>query len=186
MRQGFRRQLALRGGLVLVAVALLAAPACENNRTKLSEEQSEGGLGLSDVSSSGRKVTIDPRCELNETVVEPAEDSPEWVIYQLLDAARAPEDNEDTFQRFYAQFDGSTQAESWVRQQYWPRARKHVTKYLKGDPSQGVTYTVCERRQEADGRVKIFIQSSDPNKSNPPIAVKKDDGGKWKVVFYTP
>ena len=186
MRQGIHRLLAPRGGLVLAVVALLFATGCENNRTKLSEEQSEGGLGLSDVSSSGRRANIDPRCELNKDIVEPEENTPEWVIYQLLDAARAPEDTEEAFQRFYAQFDAATQAESWVRQQFWPRARKHVSKYLKGDPSQGVTYTVCERREEVDGKVKIFIQSSDANKSNPPIAMKKDDGGKWKVVFYTP
>lgn len=185
MRQGFLRKLLLGSGLAAMLLALASAPACENNRTKLSKEQSEGGLGLPTTSSSRKKITIDPRCELNEEIVEAKENTPEWVIYQLLDAARAPEDNEENFQKFYAQFDSETQAESWVRQQFWPRARKHVSKYLQGDPSQGVVYKICDRRKE-NGKVKIFIQSTDPTKSNPPIAVQKDDGGKWKVVFYTP
>jgi len=123
---------------------------------------------------------------LNEEVIEPKENTPEWAIYQILDAARSEKDDEETFQKFYAQFDPETEAESWVRQQYWPRARKHVSKYLQGDPSQGVVYKICDRRPEGEGKVKIFIQSTDPSKSNPPIALKKDDAGKWKVVFYTP
>ena len=187
MRQGFRRLLALRGGLAVLTVALLSVAACENNRTKLSKEQSEGGLSMSDVSSDHtKKFTIDPRCNLNEEVIEPKENTPEWAIYQILDAARSEKDDEETFQKFYAQFDPETEAESWVRQQYWPRARKHVSKYLQGDPSQGVVYKICDRRPEGEGKVKIFIQSTDPSKSNPPIALKKDDAGKWKVVFYTP
>jgi len=186
MRQGILRKLVLGGTAAAMLVALVATPACENNRTKLTEEQSEGGLGLPTTHSDHtKKITIDPRCELNEEVVDPKENTPEWVIYQLLDAARSKEDNEDSFQKFYAQF-AEGQAESWVRSQYWPRARKHVAKYLQGDPSQGVVYKICERREDDKGKIKIFIQSTDPKKSNPPIAVQKDDGGKWKVVFYTP
>ncbi|TNF29015.1 MAG: hypothetical protein EP329_16730 [Deltaproteobacteria bacterium] len=185
MRQGILRKLVLGSAIAGLLVGLTITSGCENNRTKLTEEQSEGGLGLPTTSSNPKKkITIDPRCELNEEVVDPKADTPEWVIYQLLDAARTKDDSEDAFQKFYAQFDES-QAESWVRQQFWPRARKHVTKYLLGDPSQGVVYKICDRRED-NGKIKIFIQSTDPTKSNPPITVKKDDGGKWKVVFYTP
>lgn len=172
--------------LALVTLAMASSlAACENNRTKLTKEQSEGGLGLPDTSSDGKRIKLDPRCELNETVVEPKEGTPEYVIGQLLEAAAAPGDENVNFKKFYSHFPPD-QAEKWVRDQYFSRARKHVTKYLQQDAGSGIVYKICERRESSNGEIKFFIQSLDPNKSNPPITLKKDDAGVWKVVFYTP
>ena len=47
-------------------------------------------------------------------------------------------------------------------------------------------YTICDRKEQPNGAVKIFIKSSDAKKSNPPITLKKDADGAWKVSSYTP
>ncbi len=172
--------------LAALAVFAVVAAACESNRTKLSEEQAERGLGLPDTSSDGNRIKLDPRCQLNETVVEPKENTPEWVIFELISAAAASGDDATNFKRFSAQFSPESEIK-WIRDQYWPRAKKFVTKYLQQDVAQGVVYKICERRpNNTSGELKVFIQSLDPQKSNPPITVKKDDAGVWKVVFYTP
>lgn len=180
-----RRLLALALAIVPAIVLAPSLAACENNRTKLTKEQSEGGLGLPDTSSDGKRIKLDPRCDLNETVVDPKEGTPEYVISQLLEAAAAPGDENANFRKFYSHFPADT-AEKWVRDQYFSRARKFVNKYLQQDAGNGIVYKICERRESNNGEVKIFIQSLDPNKSNPPITLKKDEAGVWKVVFYTP
>ncbi|MCA9518944.1 MAG: hypothetical protein KC635_28605 [Myxococcales bacterium] len=188
MRQGIASAVTGRMGWIatgaLACSMLFGALGCESNRTKLTKEQSEQGLGLSDASSDRRPISIDPRCELNEEVVDPAEKSPEWVIQQLLEASSSPKDDEASFQKFFSHFD-ETKSESWVRQQYWPRARQHVDKYLLRPAGEGVVYKICDRRPTGDSKVKIFIQSNDPKKSNPPITLDKDAEGVWKVSFYS-
>lgn len=173
--------------VVMVSLTAMAAGAsgCENNRTKLTKEQSEGGLGLPDSSSDGKRVKLDPRCELNETVMDPKEGTPEFVIFKMLEAAAASGDEATNFKQFYSYFPADKE-EKWVRDQYWPRARKFVNKYLQQDAGSGIVFKICERREEGGGELKIFIQSLDPQKSNPPIKLKKDDAGAWKVTFYTP
>lgn len=176
-----------RGALAL-AVALVGASllgACENNRTNLTTEQAERGLGLPDTSSDGKRIKLDPRCELNETIDDPKEGTPELVISQLLEAAASTGDEKAAFEKFYSHFPADTEAK-WVRDQYFSRARKFVNKYLQQDAGGGIVYKICERRKVSDSEVKIFIQSLDPQKSNPPITLKKDDAGAWKVTFYTP
>jgi hypothetical protein len=171
--------------LTTMLVAATMATGCENNRTQLTEEQSEGGLGLPDTVKE-RKVKLDPRCGLNETIQDPKEGTPDYVIGQLLEAAAATGDEKANFQKFYSHFSPDAE-ESWVKSQYWPRARKFVTKYLQQDAGSGIVYKICDRRpNEKKGEVKIFIQSLDPEKSNTPITLKKDDAGVWKVIFYTP
>ncbi|PIE19442.1 MAG: hypothetical protein CSA66_02330 [Proteobacteria bacterium] len=185
MYHGFAGRLT---GMSLVAFAAAFAAstlACGSDRGNLSKEQEEQGLYLPDSTSTTRRITMDRRCELNELVLDPKPDTPEWVMYQLLEASSSAKDDDASFQKFYSHFDES-KAESWVRQQYWPRARDHVAKYLEGDATEGVTFRICERRKEAEGKVKLFIKSNDPKKSNPPTTFQKDDSGKWKVVFFTP
>lgn len=189
MRQAIASAVASRLGWMVTgalacAMIITSGAGCESNRTKLTKAQSEGGLGLSDASSERRSVSIDPRCQLNEEVVDPKENTPAWVIQQLLEAAASPKDDEASFQKFFSHFD-DTKAESWVRAQYWPRARQHVDKYLLRPASDGIVYKICERRPSGDNKVKIFIQSNDPTKSNPPITLDKDSEGVWKVSFYS-
>jgi len=180
----------LNHSLSVLALTLtaLAASACENNRTSLTAEQSQNGLGIPDSGSSGKKVTLDPRCNLDELVSDPKPDTPDLVIYTMLEAAAAANEGKDeagNFQKFYAQFIEGTE-ERRVKEDFWGRAKKNAAKYLQQDASAGIQYKICERRDEAGGEVKIFIQSLDKQKSNPPIKLKKDATGAWKVTFYTP
>ena len=176
-------------GLAFVLLAFgLTGSACENNRTKLSEKQSIEGLGIPDTGSSGKRVQLDPRCELDQLISDPKPDTPDFVIYTMLEAASAAAEGKDeagNFQKFFAQFMDGTE-ERRVKEDFWGRAKKYAPKYLQQDASQGVQYKICERRDEANGEIKIFIQSLDKQKSNPPIRLKKDATGAWKVTFYTP
>ena len=181
----FRHALSAGSSVVLAMLFAGVFPACENNRTKLSAEQSERGLGLPDSSSDGKRIKLDPRCNLNETVVDPKEGTVEYVISQLLEAAAAPGDENVNFKKFYSYFPADKE-EKWVRDQYFSRARKFLNKYLQQDAGAGIVFKICERREQGNGEVKVFIQSLDPNKSNPPITLQKDESGAWKVVFYTP
>ena len=179
---------AMRGLVVAtLALALFGMFAgCENrNGTSLTKEQSENGLGLPDTSSDGKRIKLDPRCELNETVMDPKEGTIEFVLFQLLEAATAGGDEKVNFQKFYSHF-SPDQEEKWVRDQFFSRARKFANKYLQQDVGSGIVFKICERREQGNGEVKVFIQSLDPNKSNPPITLKKDEAGVWKVIFYTP
>ncbi|MFO0747411.1 MAG: hypothetical protein U1F43_17350 [Myxococcota bacterium] len=177
-----------RLSLLVCGLALLAFAACENNRTTLTEKQSQEGLGLPDTGSSGKKITLDARCNLDELITTPAPDSPDAVIMSMMEAANAAasgQDEDGNFKKFFAAFMDGTE-ERRVKEDFWGRAKKFVPKYLQQDASQGITYKICERREEAGGEIKIFIQSLDKQKSNPPIKLKKNDAGKWKVTFYTP
>lgn len=173
---------ARRAGLALIvaSVALVVWLTCLGGCKPKPDY--ERGLGLPDTSASRERVKMDPRCELGEVVSAPAEGTPEWVIRDILTAATGPE-GEAGFDRFFKHFKGEKD-EAWVRRQYWPRAREHASKYLEeGD---GVVYTICRRKEQPDGGLKIFIKSHEATKSNPPITVKKNADGVWKVVFYTP
>jgi len=169
--------------LALIALAL-ALGACKG-QSHISEEQAERGLGLPDSSSDGTRIKLDARCPANQTVSSAEPNTPEFVLLELLTAANSSGDEAANFQRFATHFPPETEVK-WIRDQYWSRAKKFVSKYLVPD-SEGVTFRICERREnKQNGELKLFIQSFDPQKSNPPITVKKDDAGVWKVVFYTP
>lgn len=170
--------------LVLGIFALAPLTACENNRTSLTEEQAERGLGLPDTVRE-RHVKLDPRCDLNETIQDPEEGTPEYVIHQLYQAVTASGDDKANFEKFYSHFP-EDKSRKWVRDQYFAHAKKHVSKYLQQDAGEGVVFKICERRKQGEDKWKIFIQSLDPKKSNPPITVQKNEEGVWKVVFFTP
>lgn len=158
--------------------------ACKSER--MTEEEADRGLRMRDTSSGGERVSLGQSCRLNEMVTAPPEDTPEFVIAQLLAAAKADGDEEEAFQAFYAYFPPTTDARH-ARDNYYKRARQHVDKYLQRDPAEsGITFKVCEREEMAGGEIRMFIQSLDSTKSNPPIRLKQDDEGQWKVTFFTP
>lgn len=120
-----------------------------------------------------------PECKLNKLVREPEEGTAEYVVAALYDAAVAPDD-EASFQRFYANF-LPKHHEGWVREQYWPRIRQHVDKYLLSRSP--VTFYIC-RTMDVTGGIKLFIRSNDPKKSDPPIALMRTPSG-WKVDTFS-
>lgn len=172
--------------VLAAAVGALTLVACENNRTKLNEKQAAEGLGLPDSQSDGNKHTLPQRCPLDELVVDPKPDTPDWAIMQTLQAAldaTTGHDDATNFQKFFAQFAAGND-ENRIKMDYWGRAKQHVTKYLQGDAAKGMTFKICERREEPSGETKIFIQSLDPKKSNPPYRLKKNEQGAWKITFH--
>lgn len=120
-----------------------------------------------------------PECKLNKLIREPQDGTAEKVVATLYEAAIGPDD-EATFQLFYEQF-LPKHREAWVREQYWPRIRQHVGKYLVSQ--EPVAFYVC-RALDVSGGVKLFVRSNDPKKSDPPITLLRTPDG-WKVDYFT-
>jgi len=170
---------------VLTATIMsLGLGGCDNKRTKLTEEEMNQGVQSRGTVAPSEKIVADPRCELAEKVETPDENSAEWVVQEIYAAAAATGDDDVNFQRFYKHFDDSV-AEKWARDQYWPRLKTHVSKYLEGEPDVATIFTICDRRQETPDSVKLFIKSNDISKSNPPITLKKLPDGTHRIVFFT-
>jgi hypothetical protein len=167
------------------ALLLVAAPSgCERNKFNGPNDPNLVGMGLPETQSGPTRPKMEQECELSETIKAPEEGSPEALIKNLLEAASSPEDDEASFEKFYAQFPASKNR-SEVKSLYWPRARTHAKKYLVAG-EEGVVFMVCRRVDQPKGGVKLFIKSFDEDKSNPPIGFAKDESGKYKVSVYTP
>ena len=70
-----------------------------------------------------------------------------------------------------------------IRREIWPRVIQHVSKYVAGtaDP----TWTLCRTVPAGPDRVKLFVKSNDPRKTDPPIVLVKQ-AGAWKIDVMTP
>ncbi len=201
----------------LVVGGLLLGGGCDKVKRAMgggsTQDESVVGKPLPKTHSSGKKIRMGQECKLDKTISNPAGDTPEWVLAQLLAAAASPVDNDAAFERFYKHFP-ETRNRKEVRSLYWGKARKYVKKYLvdaNGQPLMAakdakgakdaktaaqpgaapeaqpdVRFVECRREEMSQGRVKIFIKSFDDKKSNPPMTFKKDDKGVWKVAFFTP
>jgi hypothetical protein len=121
-----------------------------------------------------------PDCALNRKVTNPGPDAPESAIAAMYAAALGPDD-EAGFQRFYANF-LPKHNEGWVREQYWPRLRQHVHKYVVSEKP--LSFHICRETRQSDGGVKMFVRSNDSTKSDPPIAVVRTADG-WRVDTFT-
>ena len=145
------------------------------------------GHGLPDT-SSGRTAPMPtlPRCELNQIVQYPDSDTPEWVVGELFGAALSEAPEEKAYKRFAPLF-SSVHRRAWIREAYWTAARKHVRTYVSdGSTEDEVVFTVCRRVEESGKKLKLFIGSRDPARSNMPITLAPNDAGHWKVLAYAP
>ncbi len=171
------------GRLACGLLIMLATAACDNRRGQLTQEEIENGVRTRKAPTNA--APVDPRCQLSEKVTAPAEGSPEWVLQELYTAATSPDDDA-SFQRFYRHFDATSTAEQWARTQYWPRIRQHVAKYLDNPGASPAHFTLCERRVEGADTIRFSIRSNDPQKTNPPITIRKDPAsGQQKVIFFS-
>jgi hypothetical protein len=145
------------------------------------------GYGLPETSSSRKApVRLLPRCEANEVVEYPDSDSPEWVVSELFAAALSTGPEANAFKRFAPLF-AKVHRTEWVREAYWTAARKHVRTYVTEDSDEDeVVFTVCRRVEETGNKLKLFIGSGDPQRSNIPITLAPNEAGAWKVVAYAP
>jgi len=121
-----------------------------------------------------------PDCPGAEVFTNPGIDDPEFPLAEIYRAALMP-DNKQAYARFAQQFVSSLDAR-FLREQQWPRVRKHVRKYIQ-DPD-AFSFQLCRRETKPDGAVKVFVRSFDERKSNPPCTLVEHEGS-WKVKFFT-
>lgn len=119
--------------VTLALAGLVFGAGCDKVKRAMggggSQDESVVGKPLPKTHSSGKKIRMGQECALDKTIANPAGDSPEWVLAQLLAAASSPQDDDAAFDRFYKHFpDSRTRKE--VRSLYWGKARKYVKKYL--------------------------------------------------------
>jgi len=102
-------------------------------------------------------------------------------IYVAYRAALS-KDADRAFQEFSRAFKKDIDRDQ-LRRFVWPAVRRHVVKYTAGpsDPS----FNICSSKKQKMGRVKVFVESNDPKKSNPPIVMVQEDG-LWKIEVMTP
>jgi len=145
------------------------------------------GHGLPDTSSTRQAPTPTlGRCELNQVVRYPDSDKPEWVIHELFSAALSAASDEKSFKRFSSVF-AKVHKKAWIREAYWTGAKKHVRTYVsEASDEDEVVFSVCRRVEESADTLKLFIGSNDPNRSNMPITLARNEAGEWKVTRYAP
>ena len=122
----------------------------------------------------------DIRCPGAERFSDPGVEDPEYPLAEIYRAALMP-DGDEAFKRFSSQFASSLDAR-FLREQQWPRVRKHVRKYIQ-DP-EDFAFELCRREVKVDGSIKVFVRSYDERKSNPPCTLAQD-GNQWKVKFFS-
>lgn len=170
----------------LISVALAALGLmCGGCSSKM--DPATVGHGLPDTSSTRQAPSRTlARCPLNEVIRYPDSDKPEWVVHELFAAALSAETGEKAFTRFARVF-GAMHKTDWVRNAYWKAAKSHVRTYVSDKSGEDeVVFSVCRRVEESPESLKLFIGSNDPNRSNMPITLARNEAGEWKVVRYTP
>jgi len=70
-----------------------------------------------------------------------------------------------------------------IERYIFPKVREHVKKYVnsENDPS----FVICRIENQSEDRVKVFVRSNDPRKSDPPAILVRVDG-KWFLEAMTP
>lgn len=121
------------------------------------------------------------RCPDERVVSTGDRETPEGTLFLAYKAALGPDD--DTGFAAFRELWHPDALTSHIRDQIWPRVREHVGKYVSGGG--GATFTRCRRVDLDGGRVKVFVKSNDPEKSDPPtILLRRDDG--WVIDVMTP
>lgn len=124
---------------------------------------------------------VPSNCPEGRTVDAGGNTTPEGVLWDAYSLALQP-DGDAGAAEFHRLFVEGTPV-SHVRRTLWPRVREHVAKYV-ADPGK-VSYVVCRKVEQPDGRVKIFVKCNDPRKSDPPTVLVRESGA-WKIDVMTP
>ena len=178
---------------LLIAVFSCAALACEKKRKKPNPKD-DPGLGVPDSGSgnAANRITYENTnfCKLKKLVTKPDKSSPEFTVQQLLLAAKKGAwaeknaDEEKAFAVFYAQFLDASERN--VRSDgVWGRAMRYIDRYADKKAKGDFPFVVCSGGTQ-NGAYRLTILSFDNKKSNPPIVLKKDDEGQWKITSLSP
>jgi len=122
-------------------------------------------------------------CPVKGVITSGDTSTPEGTVFLAYKAAlRGTEEAFEDFFGLFASYHAKNKA--WIGEAQWTRLLTHVKKYVP-DPAKP-SYTVCRKEQgnNADS-IKIFVQSNDPKKSDPPITLVKE-GSAWKIDVFTP
>lgn len=122
---------------------------------------------------------VPSQCPVNRKVTSDDLGQIGGAIYKAFRAAlRGPEGFEEFQSAFVPDAD-----RAHLKTQIFPRVMQHVAKYVEGpdDP----TFTLCRIEQQNPQRVKVFVLSRDPQKSDPPSILVLQDG-KWLIDTMTP
>lgn len=184
----------------LVVLSLIASvAACKSSQPPPAPPSVSGGSGQPSggtvstpapaTATSGQPGGMAPgvtervasRCPANQTV---SSDDLAEVGGALVRAYRAAlkGNNPEAFEEFQAAFQPDADR-NHLKTQIFPRVVEHVGKYVAGpsDPS----ITLCRVEKQTPERVKVFVQSRDPRKSDPPSLLVLRDG-KWLLDSMTP
>jgi hypothetical protein len=128
-------------------------------------------------------IAADYMCEEKRLVEDPDSDDevyPIWVAYEAAMKAAAKGKDGPHFDRFADQFH-SKHKRDWIKEQYWPRIKKHVRAYTRN--SEDASFIICKTTSRPEGN-KFFVKSYDSKKSNPPIGISKEEG-RYKMDFFS-
>jgi hypothetical protein len=140
-----------------------------------------GATGGAVEEAEGPLARVPSTCPEGRIVRSGGHGTPEGVLWDAYRLALQP-DQEATAAEFAGLVTAGT-SESHVRRNLWPRVREHVGK-LVADPGRPA-YVLCRSIDGPGGRVKIFVKSNDPQKSDPPTVLVREDG-VWKIDVMTP
>lgn len=134
--------------------------------------------------TSGAPATMDrvtSRCPANQPVTGGNLDEVGGALYRAYQAALKG-NTPEAFEEFQAAFQPEADR-NHLKTQIFPRVVEHVGKYVAGpsDPS----FTLCRVEKQTPDRVKVFVQSRDQKKSDPPSLLVLRDG-KWLIDSMTP
>lgn len=182
-------------GLAVVSLMAITA-ACKNTQTPTAqapvETPAKGTPGAPPAGPASSAGTVEPtpgspatrvasRCPANQAVTS---DDLTEVGGALVRAYRAAlkGNTPDAFAEFQAAFQPDADR-NHLKTQIFPRVVEHVGKYVAGpsDPS----ITLCRVEKQTGERIKVFVQSRDPRKSDPPSLLVLHDG-KWLLDSMTP
>ncbi len=184
----------IRGWFLATAVVLLAgsckgeqprpAPTASEGpgRTASTEAPASAGSGqTAPASAPGFVERVRSRCPANQSVTSGDLGEVGGALYRAYQAALKG-NTPEAFDEFQAAFHPEADR-NHLRTQIFPRVVEHVAKYVVGpsDPS----FTLCRVEKQTPERVKVFVQSRDPKKSDPPSLLVLRNG-QWLLDSMTP
>ncbi len=142
-------------------------------------QASRAGGGTS--SAPATMARVPSRCPANQPVTGGDLAEIGGALYRAYQAALKG-NTPEAFEEFQAAFQPEVDR-NHLKAQIFPRVVEHVGKYVAGssDPS----FTLCRVEKQTPDRVKVFVWSRDPKKSDPPSLLVLRDG-KWLIDSMTP
>jgi len=190
----------LLGGILFMTIACKASPTVQSTPTapaaKMeSPSASAAPAAAAPVAATPAPATARPEeaaaaegrvasyCPEKQVITSGDQTTPEGTVWLAYKAAiKGTSEAFDDFFGLFASFHARNKG--FVQSAQWPRLLQHVRKYVPAPDKP--SYTLCRRVKESGpNSIKLFIQSNDPQKSDPPITLV-NEGGSWKIDVFTP